>query len=145
MTAKEYLMQIYGADQRIQLLIRQKQDLRALLFSLGASTQSLDGRVASSPDPDRLSRLVARIDAKERRIEREIGRLADMKEVIAKQIAQLEDPRYVEILTHRYVLCEAWAEVAATTGYSEQSVYRIHGEALLAFEKIMPESKDESS
>lgn len=145
MTAKEYLSQIYKADRRINLLIRQKQDLRALLFSIGASVQDLQSdHVASSPDPDRISRLVSKIDAKERRIVREIDRLADLKERISGQISQLEDSRYVEILTRRYVLCEAWSVVASATGYSEQSVYRIHGAALLAFEKIMPMMEDES-
>lgn len=57
---------------------------------------------------------------------------------MAERILQEMTPRYQEILTRRYILCEPWEAIGAAMQYQGgKSVYRAHGWALQEAQKIM--------
>lgn len=130
------MQQIYYADRRIKMLQREKGDLRDTLYSLGRSPSDLThDRVQASSDPDKMLSLISKIDRKEAEITKRIDELVDMKTVISNQIQKLGDTKYTEVLHSRYVMCSKWEDIAAQMGKTERWVLRLHGRALLEFEK----------
>ena len=141
MQAKEYLLQIKHLDLMITAWIQQKDDMRSQLYSL--SSPKYDGvAVQGTKDPDKFSEMWARIDQKERKICREIDKLADAKQVITEEIGRIEDTRYVEILLRRYVQMQKLEDIANEMSYSYDRVRHLHGFALLEFERVNPHIKE---
>ena len=141
MQAKEYLLQIKHLDLMITAWIQQKDDMRSQLYSL--SSPKYDGvAVQGTKDPDKFSEMWARIDQKERKICREIDKLADAKQVITEEIGRIEDTRYVEILLRRYVQMQKLEDIANEMSYSYDRIRRLHGFALLEFERVNPHIKE---
>ena len=66
----------------------------------------------------------------EREINADIDRLVDLKAEARKAINAVSDPVQQLILELRYLCYKPWLEIAETIGYSEATVYRLHGEAL---------------
>ena len=141
MQAKEYLLQIKHLDLMITAWIQQKDDMRSQLYSL--SSPKYDGvAVQGTKDPDKFSEMWARIDQKERKICREIDKLADAKQVITEEIGRIEDTRYVEILLRRYVQMQKLEDIANEMSYSYDRIRHLHGFALLEFERVNPHIKE---
>lgn len=55
---------------------------------------------------------------------------------ISLHIDMVPDPLHRQILTNRYMLLHKWDTIAANLNYSEQHIYRLHGEALNEFAKV---------
>lgn len=141
MTPKEYLTQIKHLDLMITAWIEQKEAMWSQLYSL--SSPKYDGvSVQSTKDPDKFSELWARIDEKERKICKEIDKLADAKQIITDEIGRIEDTRYVEILLRRYVQMQKLEDIANEMHYSYDRVRHLHGFALLEFERVNPHIKE---
>ena len=51
--------------------------------------------------------------------------------------SQLEDERHRVILRERYINGLSFREIAKIVGYTERHLHRIHGEALVEFQKIL--------
>lgn len=64
----------------------------------------------------------------------EIARLSliqdDYAQEVEKEIARLDKSIERFVLRAYYIECMTWSQVAKVTNYSEQHLYRIHGEAL---------------
>ena len=141
MQAKEYLLQIKHLDLMITAWIQQKEAMWSQLYSL--SSPKYDGvAVQGTKDPDKFSEMWARIDVKERKICKEIDRLADAKQRITEEIGRIEDTRYVEILLRRYVQMQKLEEIAREMHYSYDRIRHLHGFALLEFERVNPHIKE---
>lgn len=141
MNVKEYLLQIKHLDLMITAWIEQKESMWHQLYSL--SSPKHDGiSVQGTKDPDKFSELWARIDEKERKIGREIDKLADTKQRITEEIGRIEDIRYVEILLRRYVQMQKLEDIANEMHYSYDRVRHLHGFALLEFERVNPHIKE---
>ena len=141
MTPKEYLTQIKHLDLMITAWIEQKEAMWSQLYSL--SSPKYDGAsVQSTKDPDKFSELWARIDEKERKICKEIDKLADAKQIITDEIGRIEDTRYVEILLRRYVQMQKLEDIANEMSYSYDRIRHLHGFALIAFERVNPHIKE---
>lgn len=136
MTTKEYLSQIYYADQKIGRLQRRRDALRARLYSSGSVSGQLNAdRVQESLSDDRILKLIAQVDELECDIVDEIARLRKLQHRIAGEIEQVEDDRYRTILHDRYVLCRRWEDIARTMGVDKRWLFRLHGRALQDFGK----------
>lgn len=86
----------------------------------------------------------------------QVGRLVELKECLAAEIAVFLDERervlrriglvrngnMRDVLVYRYVVGLGWEEIAADMHYSVQHVFRLHGWALQAYGAVR--SKDES-
>lgn len=142
MTAKKYLSKIYIVDYHINnVLVCQKDDLRATLYKIGLASGNDGNRVKSSSDPDRISSTVAKLDEVERQITAEIDRLVDLKVKISNEIKALAGigdigVKYVAVLMHYYVFLETWAEVSARLNYNERYCRQLRDEAVIEFEHM---------
>jgi len=132
MTAKEYLGQIYRINVHINILRRQKEDLRSQLYH-GSGGMQIKERVQTSPDGDPYIKLIAKIDTLDRKIDRELAKLTGIKDKITGQIRGLDDPKYSELLFDRYVMLMKWEDIADSIGYDLRWTHRLHGRALEAF------------
>lgn len=140
MQAKEYLMQIKHKDIMITAWIEQKDAMWNQLRSL--SSPQYDGiKVQGTKDPDKFGILWGKIEDKERKICKEIDRLADIKQAITKEIGMLEDTRYVEILLRRYVQMQKLEDISREMNYSYDRIRHLHGLALLEFTRVHPHIK----
>lgn len=131
---KRYLMQIRLMDVRIQHLQHHADELREMLTDTGGTDYSKP-RVKSSIAPDTMAERVVKIADIEKKIDREVDRLIDIRDRIVWQIGRLDDPDEITVLELRYVHMLKWEEIADKMGYSLRRVYQIHGAALINFNK----------
>lgn len=133
LTAKEYLLQVRRKEAIINRLRCDKENLRQILYSLGGAQ---DGeRVQTSRNNDRFGSIYAKIDEKDCMIARRIDELIDFKVKVSDEISTLSDPKYIEILHRRYVRFQSFEQIAVDMGYSYRYVTKMHGYALLEFQK----------
>lgn len=140
-TARDYLQQVWYAENRAKDCYKQIRNLRSTLYTFGLSKNNIDSDpVLSSPDPDRLASLVAEIDAEERTLIKEIEGLMRMRRKIRREISQLPTRKYQEILRKRYIMMEGNRQIADDLGYGNiRNYYRARRQAHLEFERIFPE------
>ena len=128
MNAKEYLSQAMHIDQRIGSKLEQVTRLRETAANCTA-TLSYTPR-SNAPNRQRMEETICKIVDLEREINVDIDRLVDLKAEARKAINAVTDPDQQLILELRYLCYKPWLEIAETIGYSEPTVYRLHGEAL---------------
>lgn len=134
MTAKNYLEQISLKNARINNLIKDKENMLQLLYSLGCAGS--DERVQSSPNLDRIGTVYAKIDEKEREIVKMIDDFVDFRTQVTDEINKLNDSRYVTVLHKRYVQMEPLKKIAVELQYDYRHVTRLNGQALKEFEDL---------
>lgn len=128
MTAKEFLSQAFHTDQLINSKLEQLMKLRE---SATGCTAVLSGMPRpDSPNYQSMELTICKIVDLEREINGDIDRLVDLKAAARLAINQLIDPDQRLILELRYLCYKTWPEIMEQLGYSEPTVYRIHGEAL---------------
>ena len=128
MNAKEYLSQAMYIDQRINSKLEQVTRLRENVTNCTASLSDMPR--PDSPNKQRMEETICKIVDLEREINADIDRLVDLKAEARKAINAVSDPVQQLILELRYLCYKPWLEIAETIGYSEATVYRLHGEAL---------------
>ena len=128
MNAKEYLSQAMYIDQRINSKLEQVTRLRENVTNCTATLSDMPR--PDSPNKQRMEETICKIVDLEREINADIDRLVDLKAEARKAINAVSDPVQQLILELRYLCYKPWLEIAETIGYSEATVYRLHGEAL---------------
>lgn len=135
MTTKEYLQQITNHERLAQMYMRQIAALRAQMYGVKGISYEKD-KVQTSPD-DNMINLIAKADELTRKWMETAEQLIREKEEIVMQIGMVEHPSYRWVLTYRYVDGMRWTQVAAAMGLTDmRHLYRMHGRALRAFEKV---------
>ncbi len=134
MTAKEYLRQAYIIDRKIKLDTERLSEMRSTLYGRGLSCES-DGSQHVRRGNGFESALL-RVMEQEERLDTEIDQLTAKRAEIEKAIAAVPDEVQREVLTRRYLLYQDWSVIAEKMNYSERQVYRLHGKALTAVEKM---------
>lgn len=132
MTAKEYLMQIHRLDEDIKSNRRRIEELKYSIGGIRAIDYAGD-KVGGSSEPDSMAAQIAQLVDLERKVNAETVELLKKKDRIVREIRNVEDTRYVTLLTLRYVDCERWEQIAVDMNESIRHVFRIHGDALKAF------------
>ena len=135
MKAKTYLREYERAKKRIV-------EIEALIADLEDQstnvTQSLDQeRVQTSPQPDKIGEVVAKMVDLEEELELQRVLAENIKQEVIRTLIQLEDPDYQKVLRLRYIDCLGWGRVIEEMSYSDRAVYYIHGRALAEVEKII--------
>ena len=129
MTAKEYLQQAYLLDQRINMEIKEKEDLRRLAYSLSAP--SLEERVQkSAPNEATYTRTIDKLIDMERKIDAEIDLLVDLKRQIQEVIGGVENTNYQMVLRYRYVHNMTWEQIGVELFVDRATAIRWHDAAL---------------
>lgn len=136
MSAKEYLSQVRRGEADITRLNCDKQNLYEILYSLGGTREG--ERVQTSKNADRFGSIFVKIEEKDCLIEKKLKELIDFKIEVADEICTLSEPKYAELLYKRYIQFKSFKQIADDMGYSYRYVIKIHGYALLEFEKKMP-------
>lgn len=138
MTAKTYLNQIRKAEIKIEDGLEELERLKALATKV---TSAMDGEVVSgSKNPDKMTDVVAKIIQLQEKINRDVDKYVDIKREAQELLSQVENTTHYKILHSRYVLHKTWEQIACEIGFTYQWVCKLHGVALLEFEKILKNS-----
>ena len=128
MTAKEYLSQAFHIDQRISSKLSQVMRLREAATNCTATLSDMPR--PDSPSRQQMTDTICKIVDLEREINEDIDRLVDLKAEARRAINAVSDPDQQLILELRYLCYKPWSEIMEELGYSEPTIYRLHGEAL---------------
>lgn len=139
MTAKEYLSQAFHIDQRIGSKLSQVMRLRETATDCTATLSDMPR--PDSPSRQQMADTICKIVDLEREINEDIDRLVDLKAEARRAINAVSDPDQQLILELRYLCYKPWNEIMTELGYSEATIYRLHGEAL---KKILVPAKNDS-
>jgi hypothetical protein len=134
MSSKQYLSQAYRAGQEIRADVSQLIALQTMSLMLG-SAQDGD-RVQTSGNHDRMGDAAAAIVDLRDKIGAEIERYLAIRAEVSGVIAQVEDGAQRDILKMRYLGGERWQAIADGLNITPRHVFRIHGAALRAVDKI---------
>lgn len=141
MTTKEYLQQIFMIRQKISRLSARRDEIRREMYAMKSPAGKMSAdKVQSSTTGDQILKLIASVDVIEQDIVREIRALEEARDRISKEIEAVPDDRYRRLLHQRYELCWRWERIAADWGeygMSVRHIYRLHGDALKAFAKVI--------
>ena len=77
----------------------------------------------------------------EKKIQRDIEDLADVKNEVVATIDKLENPDMINILYKRYIHYEDWTRIVDEMCLSDKTVYRLHGKALLLIQNLIDSEK----
>ena len=132
MTTKEYLRQIRFVDMRIDNKLEQVERLKSKRESI---TTILSDMPRGGSGEDRLNAMTCRIWELEKQIDEDIDTLYDLKQEARERIEDIQDDRYRAILEAKYLNGHGLKRIADTMKYDFDWVRKLHGYALLAYEK----------
>lgn len=134
MDTKKYLGQITWLNRRIQNKITEISQLRAIVTSATSLPLGSD-KVMKSHDTDPMGNTIAKIIDKEREVDAMVDKYVEKRDQIINQIDALDDINLYHVLTLRYVAGKKMEEICDETGWSLRQANRLHGNALVLFEK----------
>lgn len=137
MQAKEYLGQV----SRINRMIKNKVSEIAQLKEIAINISAIDTeeRVQTSPDFDKIGKMFVRIDEEEDKLNSLIFEYIELKNKIISQIEGIREEIFYCVLFSRYIENKTFEKIAIDMQYSFRQITRIHGKALLAFDKMYGE------
>lgn len=135
LSARVYLEQLEIIDMQINQDIERLGEMKENAMSTGGIDYSRD-RVQTSPRGDKLCSDVARYVAFDEEINAEIDRFVDAKEQIIREIRELRDVNYVQVLFKVYVQFKSLKVSALEMKRSYNFVLDVHKKALKAFEEM---------
>lgn len=131
--AKDLLQKILFLDAEINSLIREHKTMKSTILK---ATDYSNEPVATTKRNTSEDKLVKLAD-KSSDIDRKIIELMDFKIKMGEHISEMEDERHRVILRERYINGLSFCEISKIIGYSERHLHRIHGEALVEFQKVL--------
>lgn len=147
--AQEYLEKIktYDTLSNCRMLQAGKLDAKMAII-----TASMKGDLVSfSGSQDKLGETTAKFLTLEEKIYAEIDYYLEQmdkatalldKLALKQKATKKEKPEeYYKVLFRRYVLYQTFEQIAKDMNYSERQIHNIHGNALVAFEKLMQEEQ----
>lgn len=139
MKIKEYLMQAYRIDQRINSKLEQI----AALHDLATKATVTFSDMPRNPNKgkSKIEDAIIKIMELEDEINHDIDKLVDLKTDITHLIKNLDSHEYQIILEQRYLCFKSWEQISVDLGYSIQHTFRLHDAALTDLERFY---KDES-
>jgi len=140
MRAKEFFLAVRDAEHKVKMLQAKKRKYRELASSIGGMSETnirtVSGRSRTESAAMRLVDVEDEIaDAGEQYVA--------LIEQAEKVLGQIKTQRYEDVLTYRYILGLSWRSVADEMRYHDaKSVYRVHGWALAAAQRILDKMDD---
>lgn len=133
METKQYLGQISRLDMMIKNKISELANLKEICYGLSAISN--EERVQTTPNFDKIGTIVAKLDELERKTDSLVDEYVDKKSKIINQIDSMDDSVIYNILFSRYIERKTFERIAADMNYSFRQIIRLHGKALVEFEK----------
>ena len=137
MTAKEYLSELKEIKVKIQQLQEERQMYIEMATSISIPMNPV--KVQNNSIIDRVSKNTVKVADMDSEIDTQISHLFDRTAQIIKQIRELRDVIYIQILYKVYVQGKTLKESAVEMGRSYNYILAAHKEALQAFEENMVE------
>ena len=138
MKAQEELQQILLYDAKINSKLEELVRLKSLATKV---TTAMEGEVVSrSRNPDTMGDTVVKIIEMQDEINRLIDVYVDKKNYFSKIIDSLQKPLYITVLYGHYFHGKPFKKLADELGYTKRNICYIHGDALVAVEKIMQDA-----
>ena len=134
--AKYLLQKIAFLDAEINSLIREHESVKSTLLK---ATDHSNEPVATTKRNTSEDKLIKLAD-KSSEIDSKVDELVDFKIKMGDHINEIEDIKYRIILREHYingVPLYKLPDVSDVMRYSERHLHRLHGEALLAFQKVL--------
>ena len=133
MTTRAFLNQINQINLRLQVKFDEYQQTEALLTKI---TVSMEGeRVKSSPDPDKMTAIVAKLLEEEEEIKESLEKMMGLKKTIKDMIEAMDEPRYQAFLSYKYIQGLDMKEIGYKLNLSSTPTFNLQTESLIAFEK----------
>lgn len=133
MTTKQYLNQIARINRMINNKLAEIYQLKTMVCSISVSMN--EDKVQTSQGNDILGNSVAKIIDLENEINKAIDAYVNKKEQIISQIDSIQDIMEYQVLFSRYIEFKTFEQIAVDNNYSVRQILRIHGNALVEFEK----------
>lgn len=134
MDTKTYLHQIERLDRMIQNKLSEISQLKHIATSITIAPKEVNVQVSSNKD--RMGSAVAKLLDLEKEMDRLVDDYIDKRKRIIEQIDNIEDTNMYHILSERYIMRKDLSVIAVEMGYSFKQVCRIHGNALVEFERL---------
>lgn len=133
MNAKDELWQVRRAKARVR---RREEEIAELECILAGCTSKADG-LPKAQGGDKLAEQVGRLVSLKECLAAEIETFLDEREKALTRIKGIKSESMQDVLVYRYVVGMDWKSVAKAMHYSIDHVYRLHGWALAAYNKIL--------
>lgn len=134
MKTQDYLKQIERLDRMIQNKLSEINQLKHIATSITIAPKEVNVQVSS--DKDRMGSAVAKLLDLEKETDRLVDDYIDKRKRIIEQIDSIEDTNMYHVLSERYIMRKDLSVIAVEMGYSFKQVCRIHGNALVEFERL---------
>lgn len=134
MTAKEYLSQLKILDIKINQRLRQKEELKEIMYSIPAvntENERVSGGVKRNYNK------VDKYTDMEREIDKIIDQFVDLKHKIVGEIQLLNNPLFMDILYKRYVEFKGLELISVEMCYNYNYIRHMHGIALKKFDETI--------
>lgn len=134
MKTQDYLKQIERLDRMIQNKLSEINQLKHIATSITITPKEVNVQVSS--DKDRMGNAVAKLLDLEKETDKLVDDYIDKRKRIIEQIDNIEDTNMYHVLSERYIMRKDLSVIAVEMGYSFKQVCRIHGNALVEFERL---------
>ena len=139
MKAQEELQEILLIDAKINSKLEELVQLNALATKV---TAVMEGEVVSrTRNADTMGDTIAKIIEMQDEINRLIDSYVDRKTYFSKIIDSLNSAMQIRVLYGHYYHGKSFQKIADELGYSRRNICYIHGDALVAVEKIITKDK----
>ena len=128
MTTKEYLVQAYRIDQRINSKLEQIVSLRELATK--ATSTLSDTPPSGSRNVHSMEGIIVKMMELENEINADIDVLVDLKKEIMSIIKKINNQKQKTMWELRYFCFKTWEKIVVDMGYSIQNAYKVHDRAL---------------
>lgn len=135
MSAKEFFEQVRQAERELYLIRRKQAHWEEVATRLSGVSE-VHIRSTDMHSPTEMAGVnLADLDSQ---MQEEAQRYLEIERKARWVIDHIPQQRFREVLTLRYICCHSWKTISDEMEYQdEKSVYRVHGWALQAAEKIL--------
>ncbi len=135
MQAKQYLKKIKRLDSFVKAKQEELEEIKCRIESIGSIDYSAD-KIQSSPNPDKLLDGIIKLMEVEKRYDKAIQDLYNLKAEAEERIEGIHNDDYRLLLTLRYLRFKTFEEIAVEMGFTFQWIHELHKRALIQFEEL---------
>ena len=136
--ARNYLWRVRDAERELKLLEREYEQAKSDILHLKAIQYDVD-KVSGGKIGD-LSDAIAALEKYAERVNAKWDELIALRTEAEGLIEKIADGRYREVLKRRYLRGQTLERIAVDLCFDYRWVKRLHGRAIVEFQKLTPES-----